>query len=89
MPTLVWWEKSEEGKGQKDSNRGRRENHLLGDRRQRRLEKRGRDRRGPQENQGDGPKEILEVEKSVWEGRVRKNADKKSLGSCHRSQGDI
>jgi len=34
-------------------------------------------------------KEISKVEESVWEGRVGENADKKSLGSCYRSQGDV
>jgi len=34
-------------------------------------------------------KEIPKVEESVWEGRVRENADEKSLGSCYRSQGDV
>ena len=50
-------------------------NCLLGDRRQRRLEKRRRDRRGPQENQGDGPKEVFKVEKSVWESGVGEDAN--------------
>ena len=54
-----------------------------------RLGKRGRDRRGPQENQGDGPKEIFEVEKGVWKGRIREDAEEESLGSCYRSQGDV
>jgi len=29
------------------------------------------------------------VEKGVWEGRVRKNADEKNLGSYHRSQRNV
>jgi len=29
------------------------------------------------------------VEESVWEGRVGENANKKSLGLCYRSQGNI
>jgi len=89
MPALVWWKESKEGKGQKGGNRGRRENCPVGDRRQGRLEKRGRNRGGPQENQGDGPKEVLEVEKGVWEGGVKKDANEKDLGSCYRSQGDV
>ena len=85
----MWWEKLEEEKGQKDSDKGRKENCLLDDRQQRRLGKRGKDRRGPQENQGDGPKEILEVEKGIQEGRVRENANKKDLGLRYRSQEDV
>ena len=85
----MWREESEERKGQEDSDRGRRENCPLGNRRQRRLGKRERDRRGPQENRGDSPKEVFEVEKSVWKGRIGENADEKSLGSYHRSQGDV
>jgi len=53
------------------------------------LGKRGRDRRGPQENRGDSPKEVFEIEKSVWEDGVEKNAEEKNLGSCNRSQEDI
>jgi len=89
MPTLVWWKELEEGKGQENSYRRRRKNRPLGDKRQGRLGKRGRNEGRPQENRRDGPKEVLEVEESIWEGRVRKDADKKSLGSCHRSQGDV
>jgi len=29
------------------------------------------------------------VKENVWEDRVRKNANKKSLELCYRSQGDI
>jgi len=61
----------------------------VGNRRQRRLGKRERDRRGPQENQGDGPKEIFEVKKGVWKGRTGEDAEEESLGSYYRSQGDI
>ena len=43
----------------------------------------------PQKNQENGPKEVFEVEKSVWEGRVRKDADQENLGSCYRSQRDV
>jgi len=55
MPTLVWWRESEKEKGQKSSDKGKRENRPMGDRQQGRLGKRGRDRREPQENRGDGP----------------------------------
>jgi len=34
-----------------------------------------RNRRGPQENRRVGPKKIFKVEKSIWEGRVGKNAN--------------
>jgi len=37
----------------------------------------------------DSPKEILRVEESIWKGRVRENANEKSLGLCYRSQGDV
>jgi len=50
MPTLVWWKKSEEGKGQENNYRRRRENRPLGNRQQGRLGKRGRNRGRPQEN---------------------------------------
>ena len=33
--------------------------------------------------------EIPKVRKSVWKGRIRENANKEGLGSCHRSQGDV
>ena len=29
------------------------------------------------------------MEKDVWEGRIGEDADKESLGSCYRSQGDV
>jgi len=29
------------------------------------------------------------VEESVWKSRVREDANKKDLGSCYRSQGDV
>jgi len=61
----------------------------LGNRQQRRLGKRGRNGRGPQENRRDGPKEVFKVKEGVWEGGVRKNADKKNLGSYNKSQGDV
>jgi len=79
----------EERKGQKGGNRGRRENHPVGNRQQRRLGKREKDRREPQENRGDGPKKVFKVEKSVQEGGVGENAKEKDLGSCYRSQGDV
>jgi len=31
--------------------------------------------RRPQENRGVGPKKVFKVEKSIWEGRVRENAN--------------
>jgi len=31
----------------------------------------------------------LKVEKSVWEGGIRKDANEKDLGSRYRSQGDV
>ena len=31
----------------------------------------------------------FEVEKNIWESRVREDADKKNLGSCNRSQRNI
>jgi len=37
----------------------------------------------------NGTVEISKVEKGIWEGGVGKDANKKNLGSCHRSQGDI
>jgi len=39
------------------------------------LGKRGRNQGEPQKNQGDGPKEIFEVEKGIREGGVRKDVD--------------
>jgi len=29
------------------------------------------------------------VKESIWESRVRENANKKGLGLCYRSQGDV
>ena len=89
MPTPMWQKKSNKRKGQKDSNPRRRENYQMGNRWQKRLGKRGRDRREPQKNQENGPKEVFEVEKSIWEGRVRKDADQENFGSCYRSQRDV
>jgi len=56
---------------------------------QRRLGKKGKDGGGPQKNQGNGPKEVFEVEESIWEGKVRKDADQENLGLCYRPQGDV
>jgi len=53
------------------------------------LGKRRRDQEGPQKNRRNGPKKIPKVEEGVWKSRVRKDANKKSLGSCDRSQGDV
>ena len=61
----------------------------MGNRWQGRLGEGKRDWRGPQEDWGDGSKEIFEVEESIWESKVRENTDKESLGSCYRSQEDI
>ena len=35
------------------------------------------------------PKKVFKVEEGILEGRIRKNANQKDLGSCYRSQGDI
>jgi len=34
-------------------------------------------------------KKFFKVEKSIWKGRVKKDANKKDLGSCYRSQENI
>ena len=43
----------------------------------------------PQENWRNSTAEILEVEKGIWKGRIREDANKKGLGSCYRSQRDV
>ena len=35
------------------------------------------------------PRKFSKIEKSVWKGKIRKNANKKNLELCYRSQGDI
>jgi len=52
----------------------------------------GKERRNGKEshkNRGVGLEKVFTVEKSVWKGRIRENANKKNLGSCNRSQGDV
>jgi len=71
-----------------DNSRGKKDCQI-GNRQYRRLGKRGRNGRGPQENRGVGPKEIFKVKKSIWESRVRKDANQENLGSCYRSQRDV
>jgi len=44
---------------------------------------------GPQKNRENGPKKVFEVKKSVWKGRVRKDADQENMRSCYRSQRDV
>jgi len=53
------------------------------------LKKRRGSRGRPQKDRGNGSSEILKVEKGVWEGGARENANKEDLRSCHRSQGDV
>ena len=35
------------------------------------------------------PRKFSKIEKSVWKGKIRKNANKENLELCYRSQGDI
>jgi len=39
------------------------------------LGKRGKDRGEPQKNWRNGPKEVFEVEESIWKGRIGKDAN--------------
>jgi len=42
-----------------------------------------------EEDYRNSSKNGFEVEKGVWEGRVREDANQENLGSCYRSQRDI
>jgi len=41
------------------------------------------DKGGRTNSRGTSTKEVLEMEESIWESRVRKDAGAKTLGSCH------
>jgi len=53
------------------------------------LGKERRNERESQENRGVGPKKVFKVEKSIWASKIGENVNKKNLGSCDRSQGDV
>ena len=50
-----------------------------------RQDKGRRNNRESQKNRRVGPEKVSKVEKSIWEGGFKKNADQESLGSHYRS----
>jgi len=42
--------------------------------------------RGLQEGGGDSTQEVPSIVESIWKSRIGKDTNKKTLGSCHRSQ---
>ena len=48
--------------------------------------KNGKNERGSQEGGEDGTQEVPLMVESVWKSRIGKDTNKKTLGSCYRSQ---